>query len=183
MTELEKALAGQPHDSHDPAVAAHLMQIKKLCHEFNLLAPDDTRRNEILNQLVSGYGPYVFIESGFQCVYGKNIHFEGMAILNYNCTILDSATVTIGDRTLIGPGCHLICTNHALDPDERLKGVFHNKPITLGRRVWLGANVTVLPGVTIGDDSVIGAGSVVTKDIPPHVIAVGNPCKVLREIT
>ena len=91
--------------------------------------------------------------------------------------------ITIGDRTLIGPGCSLICTNHSLDADERLKGMFDNKPITIGNRVWLGANVTVCPGVTIGDNRVSGAGSVVTKDIPSNVVAVGNPCRVLRNIT
>ncbi len=182
MTELEKALSGQPHNSRNPEVTAHQAKVNKLCHRFNMLAPDDKERSEIINELVSGYNPYVFIETGFQCVYGKNIHFEGMAMLNFNCTILDTATVTIGDRTLIGPGCHLICTNHSIDPEERLKGLFFNKPITIGKRVWLGANVTVLPGVTIGDDAVIGAGSVVTKDIPPRTIAAGNPCKVLREI-
>lgn len=104
-------------------------------------------------------------------------------MLNFNCTLLDSNIITIGDRTLIGPGCHIICTNHALDAEERLKGMFDNKPITIGNRVWIGGNVTILPGVTIGDDAVIGAGSVVAKDIPSGVIAVGNPCRVLRKIT
>ena len=84
---------------------------------------------------------------------------------------------------MIGPGCKIICTNHALDGEERLKGLFNDKPIIIGENVWLGANVTVLPGVTIGKNAIIGAGSVVTKDIPENVIAIGNPCKVLREVT
>ena len=104
-------------------------------------------------------------------------------MLNFNCTLLDSNIITIGDRTLIGPGSHIICTNHALNAEERLQGWFDNRPITIGDKVWIGANVTILPGVTIGDETVIGAGSVVTKDIPARVIAVGNPCKVLRRIT
>ena len=183
MTELEKALSGIPYDSRDAEICEFQLGVKKACHEFNQLPPDDPKRTEILSSLVTGYNPYVFIESDFRCVFGKNIHFEGMAILNFNCTLLDSNIITIGDRTLIGPGCHIICTNHALDAKERLRGLFDNRPVGIGARVWLGANVTVLPGVTIGDEAVIGAGSVVTKDIPAGVIAVGNPCRVLREIT
>ena len=113
----------------------------------------------------------------------ENIHFDGMAMINFNCTFLDSNIIHVGHCALIGPGCHIICTNHALDGEERLKGMFANRPISIGENVWLGANVTVLPGVSIGKNSVIGAGSVVTKDIPENVIAVGNPCRVLREIT
>ena len=183
MTELEKALNGIPYDSRDAGINEFQFGVKKACHEFNHLPPDDPKRTEILSELVSGYNPYVFVESDFRCVFGKNIHFEGMAILNFNCTLLDSNIITIGDRTLIGPGCHIICTNHALDAEERLRGLFDNRPVRIGARVWLGANVTVLPGMTIGDEAVIGAGSVVTKNIPAGVIAVGNPCRVLREIT
>ena len=104
-------------------------------------------------------------------------------MINMNCTFLDSNIITIGHCALIGPGCNLICTNHALNGEERLKGLFNDKPINIGSNVWLGANVTILPGVTIGDNAIIGAGSVVTKDIPSNVIAFGNPCKVSREIT
>ena len=182
MTELEKALNGEDYNTRDGEVVQFQARVKNLCHEFNALMPDDPKRNDIISNLVTGYNPYVFIESDFKCVFGKNIHFKGMAILNFNCVLLDSNIITIGDRTLIGPGCHIICTNHSIDPEERLKGVFNNKPITIGNRVWLGANVTVLPGVTIGDDCVIGAGSVVTKDIPSGMIAVGNPCRVVREV-
>ena len=183
MTELEKAFAGEQFSSRDEEVARHMAKVKDLCFEFNHTKPSDPKRNEIIRELVTGYNQYVFIESGFNCVIGKNIHFQGMAMINMNCTFLDSNIITIGHCALIGPGCHLICTNHAIDGEERLKGIFHDKPINIGSNVWIGANVTVLPGVTIGDNSIIGAGSVVTKDIPAHVIAVGNPCKVLREIT
>lgn len=182
MTETEKALAGLDYDSRDTGVAEYQARVKRMVHEFNRLPPDDPGRSSILSELVGGYNQYVFIESGFQCVFGRNIHFKGMAMLNFNCTLLDSNIITIGDCTLIGPGCSLICTNHAVDAADRLKGVFHNRPITIGDRVWLGANVTVLPGVTIGDEAVIGAGSVVTHDIPPGVVAAGNPCRVLRSI-
>ena len=183
MTELEKALHGLPYNSRDPEVQAYTASVAKLCHQFNQLSPDDPERREILTKLFGERSDYVFVESGFQCVFGKNIHFQGMAMLNFNCTLLDSASITIGHLTLIGPGCSLICTNHSIDPEERLKGIFHNKPITIGSRVWLGANVTVCPGVTIGDDTVIGAGSVVTWNIPAGVVAAGNPCRVLRPVT
>lgn len=183
MTELEKAFNGEQFSRRDKEVSEHMAKVKELCFEFNNTKPSDPKRNEIINELVTGYNQYVFIESGFNCVIGKNIHFKGMAMINMNCTFLDSNIITIGHCALIGPECNIICTNHALDSNERLKGIFNDKPISIGANVWLGANVTVLPGVTIGDNTIIGAGSVVTKDIPSNVIAVGNPCKVLREVT
>lgn len=183
MKELEKALAGLPYDSRSKEIADYQLQVKKACYTLDQLPPDDPRRQEILANLVSGYNPYVFIESGFRCVFGKNIHFQGMAMLHYNCTLLDSDTITIGDGTLIGPGCQILCTNHAIDAEERLMGVFRNQPVTIGDRVWIGAGAILLPGVTIGDEAVIGAGSVVTMDIPARTVAVGNPCKIVRSIT
>ena len=183
MTELEKALSGKQFDRRDEEIRNFQSKVKDLCFDFNHTKPSDSMRTDIIKNLVTGYNPYVFIESGFECVFGKNIHFKGMAMINYGCTFLDSNIITIGHCALIGPWCKLICTNHALDGEERLKGLFNDKPITIEENVWLGANVTVLPGVTIGKNSVIGAGSIVTKDIPENVIAVGNPCKVLREIT
>lgn len=183
MTEIEKALSGKAFDRRAEDIRAFQSKVKDLCFEFNHTIPSNPRRAEIIKELVTGYNPYVFIESGFECVFGKNIHFKGMSMINYGCTFLDSNIITIGHCALIGPGCKIICTNHALDGEERLQGLFADKPITIGDNVWLGANVTVLPGVTIGKNSVIGAGSVVTKDIPENVVAVGNPCKVLRVIT
>lgn len=166
MTELEKALHGLTYNSRDPEVQAHTAFVSKLCYRFNQLSPDNPERREILTKLFAESSDYVFVESGFQCVFGKNIYFRGMAMLNFNCTFLDSAKITIGHLTLIGPGCSLVCTNHSIDPTERLQGVFHNQPITIGSRVWLGAHVIVCPGVTIGDDTVIGAGSVVSWRLP-----------------
>lgn len=182
MTELEKAFAGQPFDRRDKEVVSFQTKVKELLHEFNRISPSDGRRTEIIKELVTGYNPYVFIEDGFRCVFGKNIHFKGTAIINYDCTLLDTDIITVGHCALIGPRCNIICTNHALGAEERLKGVFCDKPVTIGDRTWLGANVTVLPGVTIGEGAVIGAGSVVTKDIPPYTVAVGNPCRPVREI-
>ena len=146
MTELEKALSGEQFSRRDAEVVAFQSRVKDLCFEFNTTIPSSPRRSEILKELVTGYNQYVFVESGFQCVMGRNIHFKGTAFVNMNCTFLDSNIITIGEN------------------------------------VWLGANVTVLPGVTIGDRAVIGAGSVVTRDIPADTIAVGNPCRVVRHI-
>lgn len=183
MTELEKALSGKSFDRRAKDVCIFQSKVKDMCFEFNHTKPSDPKRTEIIKELVTGYNQYVFIEGGFECVFGKNIHFKGTAIINYNCIFLDSNIIEIGHCALIGPGCRIICTNHALDGEERLKGLFNDKPIVIGDNVWLGANVTVLPGVTIGRNSVVGAGSVVTKDIPENVVAVGNPCKPLRKIT
>lgn len=182
MTELEKALSGMPYGSRDKEVKKYLERVKDICWECGRLKPGDPKRQKLLNSLFGQSSEYVFIEPGFQCVFGKNIYFKGMAMLNYNCILLDSARIEIGHKTLIGPGCSLICTNHSVDAEERLQGVFRNREIVIGSKVWLGANVTVCPGVTIGDRAVIGAGSVVTKDIPAEVVAAGNPCRVLRPI-
>ncbi len=182
MTELEKALSGEQFDRRDKEVFLFQSKVKDMLHELHFLKPSDPKRTEIIKELVTGYNQYVFIEDGFRCSFGKNIRFHGMAMINYDCTFLDTNIIDIGHCALIGPGCKLICTNHSIDPDERLKGVFNDKPIKIGNNVWLGANVTVLPGVTIGDNAVIGAGSVVTKDIPANVVAVGNPCHVVKQI-
>ena len=146
------------------------------------MKPNDPTRKRYFQELFGSYNTSITIEPGFRCTYGKNTHFKGYAYVNYDCIFLDTNLITVGDRTLIGPKCSLICTNHALDKDERMAGLFNNGPITLGDYVWLGGGVTICPGVTIGKGSVIGAGSVVTKDVPADVIAAGNPCKVIRKV-
>lgn len=157
---------------------------KKLCFDYNHTSPKNKRkRSRILKKLLGTYHPQAIIQSSFQCDYGFNIHIHGLVLLNYNCVILDTSPVNIGKNTFIGPGTVIACAGHAIMPEERAAGIQDSKPITIEEAVWIGANVTVCGGVTIGKGSIIGAGSVVTKDIPAGVIAVGNPCKVLREIT
>lgn len=159
------------------------MRAKKLVHEFNISSPDEEeRRTSLLKELFQDENLKVAIESPFHCDYGFNIHFEGFALLNYNCSILDTSPVYIGDHTFIAPGVCISCAGHAIHPDERAE-YDTSKPIFIGKKVWIGANATIIAGVHIGDNSIIGAGSVVTKDIPANVIAAGNPCRVLREIT
>ncbi len=158
---------------------------KKLCWEYNQTGPDESeKRSEILKELFGTCHPSTAIEPSFRCDYGFNIHIHGFTLINYNCTILDTSPVHIGSNTFIAPGVCLACSGHALDPHQRTKeAICTSKPITLEENVWIGANAVVCGGVTIGAGSIIGAGSVVTKDIPSGVIAVGNPCKVVRKIT
>ena len=157
---------------------------KRLLKEYEQIDEDD-RENQVrvLSELLGTSNPEVFIGHGFRCDYGFNIHFHGMAVLNYNVVMLDTSPIHIGAGSLIAPGVCLACAGHAIDPAQRTAGVETSKPITLEDGVWIGANATVCGGVTIGRGSIIGAGSVVTKDIPAGVIAVGNPCRVMREIT
>ncbi|MDD7682893.1 MAG: sugar O-acetyltransferase, partial [Clostridium sp.] len=124
-----------------------------------------------------------FIEPSFRCDYGFNIHTHGLTFINYNCVILDTSPVNIGANVFIAPGVCIACAGHPIDAAQRNEGICTSKAITIGDDVWIGANSTVCGGVTIGKGSVIGAGSVVTKDIPEGVVAVGNPCRVLRKVT
>ncbi|GLS91433.1 maltose acetyltransferase [Psychromonas marina] len=157
---------------------------KQLCWEFNQTNPQDSaKKGEILSKLFGTYHENVFIESMFRCDYGFNIHFHGFAIINYNCVILDTSPVHIGNEVCIAPGVCISCAGHAIDPKQRAQGIITSAPITIEDEVWIGANATVCAGVTIGKGSIIGAGSVVTKDIPAGVVAVGNPCRVMRTIT
>ncbi len=158
------------------------MRAKKLIYEFNRTAPDDEEdRKNILKKLFEDENINICMEPPFHCDYGFNIHFEGFALINYNCSILDTSPVYIGENTFLAPGVCIACAGHGIYPENRI--VNTSKPIYIGKNVWIGANSTILAGVHIGNGSIIGAGSVVTSDIPENVIAVGTPCKVLRNIT
>lgn len=156
---------------------------KNLLREYDEICDQDShRKNNILEKLFGSYNSQVIISNGFKCDYGFNIHFKGFAFINYNVVMLDTSPIHIGSGAFIGPGVCLACSGHSYIKEEREKGIGISAPIFLDDDVWLGANVTICPGVKIGKGSVIGAGSVVTKDIPEKVIAAGNPCKVIREI-
>lgn len=140
---------------------------QRLCWEYNQSAPDQTeRRQEILRQLLGTCHPLTFIEPSFHCDYGFNIHTHGLAVINYNCVILDTSPVHIGAGAFIAPGVCLACSGHSLDPAQRSEGISTSAPITQEDDVWIGANAVICGGVTIGKGSMIGAGSVVTRDIP-----------------
>ncbi len=167
-----------------PEVSEKLVRCADKCHELNSLRPSMTeRRRAIVEELLGSIGEGFVLHSPFMCDFGFNIHIGDNFVGNFNLSILDEASVVIGDNVMIGPNCSLVTIVHAVDAHQRNDGVMMAKPIVIGDNVWIAANVVILPGVSIGDGTVIGAGSVVTKSIPGNVLAVGNPCKVVRGIT
>ena len=183
MSEKERMLSGQNYNPEDEELKQDRSIAKKLCMEYNVLFPSQKEEKEqILLSLLGKYGENSVIEPNFFCDYGYNIEFGGFVYINHNSVFLDCAKIKIGDKTFIGPNCGFYTAIHPLNATERTKGYESAKPITIGEQVWIGGNVTILPGVNIGDRAVIGAGSVVTKDIPSDVVAVGNPCKVIKQI-
>ena len=140
-------------------------------------------REALLRWIVGSMGREVSLEPTFRCEFGRNIHLGSHFFANFDCVMLDGAPISIGDNVLLGPKVGLYTSNHALDPRERADGACRARPITIGDDVWIGGNVTALPGVTIGSGSVVGGGSVVTRSIPPGVIAAGNPARVIRDVT
>lgn len=184
MTEWERLQAGLIYNDFDSDLFQRRIAAKKLFRAYNRTEDEEVGlREQILRQLFKGLGENVWIEPDFRCEFGKNITVEDHVYINFGCVILDCAEVTIGAHALLGPNIGLYAVNHAADAEERISGGCSGKPIRIGKNVWLGGDVKVLAGVTIGDNTIIGAGSIVTKDIPPDVIAVGNPCRVIRAIT
>ena len=184
MTEWEKLQNGQIYNDFDDDLFQRRIAAKKLFRKYNKTEDEEVElRNQIMNDLFKHVGKDVWIEPDFRCEFGKNITIDDNVYINFGCVILDCAEVTIGANTLFGPNTGLYPVNHAIDAEERIHGGCIGKPIYIGKNVWFGGDVKVLAGVTIGDNTIIGTGSIVTKDIPSNVIAVGNPCKVIREIT
>lgn len=173
---------GKTYNDLDPILVAARDRSTVLTNEINA-ENDKEHKEQLIRHLFGSAGVAPDLNPNFRCEFGRNIHVGDYFYANYDAVILDGAKVTIGNRVLFGPKVGLYTSNHSFDAREREIGGCIAKPITIGNRCWLAANVTVLPGVTIGDDVIIGAGSVVTHDIPSNVIAVGNPCHVLREIT
>ena len=185
QSEKEKAKDGKLYDANnDQQLLAERDLCKELCFEYNHLRPSQIeKRNKIINKLLGKTGKSFLIEQPFYCDYGYNIEIGENFYANVNCVILDGAKVTFGNNVFIAPGCGFYTAGHPLDVEQRTCGLEYAYPITIGNNVWIGAQSVILPGVTIGDNSVIGAGSVVTHDIPPNVVAVGNPCLILKEIS
>jgi len=184
MTEKEKMIQGKPYNALSEDLVGERQYAKELVFDVNTLRPSDLEpRNVLLKRLLGKVGNHFFIEPPFRCDYGYNILIGDDFYTNYNCTILDCAKVTIGDHVLFGPNVSLFTAGHPLHFEPRNAGFEYALPITIGNNVWIGGGVIVNPGISIGDQVVIGSGSVVTKDIPPNSMAVGNPCKVIREIT
>ncbi len=184
MTEKEKMLAGLIYDAnYDEGLVAERLTCKEACRKYNDLAPRCMdERKELMTNLLGSVAGELLIEQPFYCDYGYNIHVGKNFYANFHLTILDEAPVKFGDNVFVGPNCGFYTACHPIDPVERNKGLEFARAISVGDNVWFGAQVTVLPGVTIGNNCVIGAGSVVTHDIPAWSVAVGNPCRVIRKI-
>ncbi len=183
-TEKEKMLAGELYDPLDAQLVEERLQTRLLTKQLNDTSEDQVEElARILRQLIPNAGAGLWLQPPFYCDYGTNMHIGEKVFFNFNCVVLDVAPVTIGSRTMFGPNVQLYTATHPLDHKERSSGVEYAKPISIGEDVWVGGSVVVCPGVSIGDRSVIGAGSVVTKDIPADVFAAGNPCKVIRSLT
>lgn len=177
-------LAGLPYKAWLDGLIEERTECRMKIAEFNLLPPNEhDRRNELIRSILGKAGDNVHIEAPFRCDYGTNIEVGKNFYANFNCTILDVGKVTIGDNVLFAPNVSIYTAGHPIHPDSRNSGYEYGIAITIGDNVWIGGNVIINPGVTIGSNVVIGAGSIVTKDIPDNVIAVGSPCKVIREIT
>ena len=184
MTEKEKMLSRQPYSAEDMRLLAELNATKDVIHRYNALTPSATgERLAILKGLLGHIGDdEICINQPFYCDYGKQISVGRHFFANFNFTVLDEAPVTIGDNCFIGPNVSIYTACHSTDPVERNSRKEWAEPVRIGDNVWLGGSVTILPGVTIGNNVTIGAGSVVTRDIPDDVVAVGNPCRVIRHI-
>ena len=194
MTELEKCMAGEWYDCHSPELIEAKAKASEWCRRYN--ATPYSRRSErrkMLDELFGAVGTNVSVGDNFTCDFGRNIYIGSNVSVNLNCTFIDCNRITIGNDVLIAPCVHLTTASHPVELIERLnpkcnpdsieyRWRTYAKPINIGNGCWIGANVVVLPGVTIGEGTVIGAGSVVTKNIPANVVAAGNPCRVIRRI-
>ena len=177
-------LTGMVYNATTPELITELQNTRESLYEFNMLRPSETQRmKEILKGLLGHTGDdYFLINQPFRCDYGKQISIGKRFFANFNFTVLDEAPVSIGDDCFIGPNVSIYTACHSTDPVERNSRQEWAKPVTIGHNVWIGGSVTILPGVTIGDNVTIGAGSVVVGEIPSNTVAVGNPCKVIKNL-
>ena len=180
MTEKEKMDNQELYDgNYNEEMMKEREKAKDLCFEYNLIKPSNRKeREQLIKKIFAKTGENILVESSFQCDYGYNISVGENFYMNHNGVILDAAKVEFGDNVFIAPNCGFYTAGHPIDVEQRNKGLEYAKPIKVGDNVWIGGNVVVLPGVTIGNNCVIGAGSVVTKNVPANTVAVGNPAKI-----
>ena len=184
MNQKERMLVGLPYKAWLDGLPEERLLNRKKLYEYNHTLPDNNAKLDgMIRDIFGKAGTDVHIEPPFYCDYGKNIEIGNNFFANYNCTFLDVGRIKIGDNVQLAPNVSLYTAGHPVHPDSRNSGYEYGIGITIGDNVWLGGNVVVNPGVHIGNNAVIGSGSVVTKDIPGNVIAAGNPCRVIREIT
>ncbi|WP_424681178.1 sugar O-acetyltransferase [Frateuria sp. YIM B11624] len=178
-SEKEKMIAGDLYDASAPELQAELAANHRWLDRYNAsLAEGPARWHALLGERLAEVGDGAVIRPPFHCDYGFNIHLGPGVFLNFGCVILDVVEVRIGERTQIGPGVQILAADHPRDPARRATGLEFGRPVRIGRNVWIGAGALILPGVTVGDDAVIGAGSVVTRDVPAGATVVGNPARV-----
>jgi maltose O-acetyltransferase len=180
-TENEKMLAGELYDALAPELVDARERARDLCHDLNATRErEQAVRRRIMTELLGSGGDSVWMQPPFYCDYGSNIYLGERVYFNFNCVVLDVCEVKIGDFTSFGPAVQIYTGTHPLNAELRRTQEF-GKPVSIGSDVWVGGGAIILPGVTIGSKSVIGAGSVVTKDVPDGVVAAGNPCRIIRE--
>ena len=184
MTEKEKLHSGEIYFPGDPEIHKEQTACQEKLYDFNQTRPSELeKRTAMLKDMFAEMGEGCYIEPPLHANFGgKFVHFGKNIYANYNLTLVDDTHIFVGDYTMFGPNVTVATAGHPIAPELRGKGLQYNMPVRIGRNCWLGAGVIVLPGVTIGDNVVVGAGSVVTKDLPDNVVAVGNPCRVLREV-
>lgn len=184
MSEKDKQHTGEVYFPGNPEIFEEQIQYQEKLYDYNQTRPSEQeKRTNLLKEMFAEIGENCYIEPPFHANFGgHHCHFGKNVYANYNLTAVDDTHIYVGDNTMIAPNVILASAAHPLDPEERRKGYQYNQPVHIGKNCWLGAGVIVVPGVSIGDDTVIGAGSVVTKDIPSGVVAVGNPCRVIKEI-
>lgn len=184
MNQKQRMLAGLPYKAWLDGLNEERIQNKLKIYDYNLLRPDeDKKMAQMIKDILGKTGDSIFIEQPFHCDYGKNIEVGNNFYANYNCTILDVGKVIIGENVLFAPNVSIYTAGHPIHPQSRNSGYEYGLAVTIGDNVWIGGSVVINPDIKIGNNVVIGSGSVVTKDIPDNVVAVGNPCKVIRKIT
>ena len=182
-SEAAKMVAGEAYNIMDPELKKMRRRAHLTNYTYNKADPmEGDRESPVLKSLFASLGAGVFIETPFRCAYGVNLHIGDGVYMNTGCVILDCAKVEIGARTLLGPAVQIYTAIHPLDPAERAAFIETAKPVIIGSNVWIGGAAVILPGVTIGDNAVVGAGAVVTKDVAANTVVAGNPAKVIREL-
>jgi maltose O-acetyltransferase len=182
-TEKEKMINGELYYAADPELVKDRKRAKKLVRLFNETPETDVeRRTSLLKELLGSTGEKIYIESNFRCAYGYNIHVGENFYANFDCTILDGCSVTIGKNCMMGPGVHIYTNTHPIHARERVTGIEFAKPVVIGDNVWIGGRAVINPGVTIGNNVVIASGSVVIKDVPDNVVVGGNPAKIIKKL-
>lgn len=184
MTVKEKMHGGELYLPTEPEIMDEQLRCLDTLYAFNQTRPSEQAlRTQMLRSMFAEIGDGCYIEPPLYCNWGgRHVHFGKAVYANFNLTLVDDTHVYVGDYTMFGPGVTLATAGHPILPELREKGYQYNAPIRIGKNCWLGAGVIVLPGITVGDNVVIGAGSVVTKDLPSNVVAVGNPCRILRTV-